>query len=264
LDAILSLPAFVSALLVIGGTILICIAAYAAARALLLKSAVPETKDLAGSVIFRVSALHGLILALVFAQELINHSQVRNTAAREAALVGDVFFDLTRYDAAGTEAIRRDLAAYTEIVLGEEWDTLARHETLSGAAWGQWEKVYHAILDLDPTTLRQQDLRRIMLTSIREMSGLRRARENAAATGANALFVTAALVGVILTAISYFTFPPSRVNLLLLSIFGAYTGLVVFFIVAFANPYREPGAVEPVSLQRVLEAELAGLRGAAQ
>jgi hypothetical protein len=57
-----------SGLLIIGGTILISIATYAVARVLLISRSASETKDLAGSVIFRVSALHGLILALVFAQ----------------------------------------------------------------------------------------------------------------------------------------------------------------------------------------------------
>lgn len=264
MDAILSLPTFMSGLLIIGGTILISIATYAVARVLLISRSASETKDLAGSVIFRVSALHGLILALVFAQELINLTHVKETTSREGALIGDVFFDLKRYDDAATIDARRDLAAYTAAVLGNEWETLARHKSLSGEAWGHWEAVYHAILDLEPQTLRQEDLRRIMLTHIREISSLRRARENAAATGANPLFVTAALIGVILTAISYFTFPPSKVNILLLSIFGAYTGLVIFFIVAFANPYLEPGAVEPVGLQKIFEGELGRLHEAAQ
>jgi hypothetical protein len=140
----------------------------------------------------------------------------------------------------------------------------ARHKVLSGDAWRHWEAVYHAILDLEPQTQRQEDMWRIMLTDIREISSLRRARENAAATGANPLFVTAALIGVILTAVSYFTFPPSTVNILMQSIFGAYTGLVIFFIVAFANPYLEPGAVEPVGLQRIFEGELGRLHEAPQ
>jgi hypothetical protein len=253
-----------SATLIVGGTILISIASYATARALLISRAVPETKDLAGSVIFRVSALHGLILALVFAQELINQREVRVTTSREAGLVGDVFFDLKRYDGAATVDARRHLAAYTAAVLEVEWQTLAQYKSLSSEAWGHWENVYQAILDLQPVTARQEDLRRIMLTDIREISGLRRARETAAEAGASSLFMAAALVGVILTAISYFTFPPSKVNVLLLSIFGAYTGLVIFFIVAFANPYHSPGAVEATGLKRIFSGEMGRLHAASQ
>jgi hypothetical protein len=263
-DTILSLSTAVSGPLVIGGTILISIATYAIARMLLISRAASETKDLAGSVIFRVSALHGLILALVFAQELVNLAHVRATVEREGALIGDVFFDLKRYDGVATIGARKELAAYTAVVLGSEWEILAEHKALSSEAWGHWEAVYGAILDLEPQTLRQEDLRRIMLTQIREISGLRRARENAAATGANPLFVTAALIGVILTAVSYFTYPPNTVNILLLSIFGAYTGLVIYFIIAFANPYREPGAVEPVGLERIFAGELGRLHEASK
>ena len=161
MNALLSLPTFLSAAVVIGGTICISIATYFGARRVLSSRAQPETKELAGSVIFRVSALHGLILALVFAQELVNLTQVRVTTSKEAALIGDVFFDLKRYGAPETVDIRTQLASYTATVLEEEWDTLARKKALSGEAWGRWESVYHAILDLEPQTRRQEDLRRI-------------------------------------------------------------------------------------------------------
>jgi len=259
LNTIFTLPPLVSATVIIGGTIVLSIVTYLVARVVLHPRSSAESKDLAGSVIFRVSALHGLILALVFAQELVNLNQVRETTSKEAALIGDAFFDLKRYDEQGTTDARQHLAAYVAEVVANEWETLAREHALSGAAWQHWERAYQAVLDLEPTTDRQTHLRAIMLSAIRDVSGLRRARENAAASGANPLFMTAALVGVVLTAISYFTFPPSTVNLLLLVIFGAYTGLIIFFIVAFANPYLAPGAVEPIGLERLFAGEMSGM-----
>ena len=258
-ETILLLPG--AGLIIVGGTILLALLSYFLARALLAAGAGGEARELAGSVIFRVSALHGLILALVFAEELVNLNRIEETASHEAAMVADVFYDLKRYDEEATRPIRTELAAYVSVVLSEEWERLATLGQLSEDAWARWIAAYEAILELEPQGIVQRELKAILLDDIREISELRMARENAAGTGANPLFMAAAIIGVVLTSMSFFTFPPSRTNLLLLSMFGAYTGIVIFFIVAFANPYVRPGSVEPLAFQRLLVGDVKNLSG---
>jgi hypothetical protein len=253
-ETILLLPG--GGLMIVGGTISLALLSYYVARAFLAAGAGEEARELAGSVIFRVSALHGLILALVFAEELVNLNSVEETASHEAATVADVFYDLQRYDEEATRPIRAELAAYVFAVSGEEWETLATHGQLSENAWARWIGAYEAILELEPQGIVQRELKAILLNDIREVSELRMARENAAGTGVNALFMAAAVLGVVLTSMSFFTFPPNRTNVLLLSVFGAYTGVVIYFIVAFADPYLRPGSVEPLAFQRLLVGEV--------
>lgn len=246
--------------LCVGGSIGLAIGAYAIGRAFLPSRADKESKDLANSVIIRVSALHSLILALVFAQELINYNEVRVTVAAEAALIGDVFYDLKRYDEKATRPIRRDVAEYVVQVMTNEWPRLAEGKGLHGGAWALWERIYQRILDLKPEAGRQTDLKRIMLADIRQVSGLRLKRLNASLSGLNPWFVSAAIVGILLTAISYFNFAPNAVSIVLISIFGAFTGLIMFFIFIFANPYSAPGAIEPRPFDRLTVGEFREIR----
>jgi len=259
-----SLPTFVVGVIVVGGVILVALLTYFASRALFKTRADEESRDLASSVIFRVAALHGLILALVFAQELVNVNQIRDATSREAALMADVFYDLKRYDDAGTLAIRTDVAHYVAAVVNEEWDDLAYRRNLSDEAWRRWVSTYEAILDLEPATAREELLQENLTTAIREVSGLRRLRENAVSEPVNPLFMTAAIVGVVITAMSYFTFAPTTLHLLLLSTFAAYTGLLIFFIIAFSNPYLEPGRISPVGFERLFTGEVQALWAASQ
>lgn len=245
--------------LAIGGTMALALAVFFAARWLLASGAEKETKDLAESVNRRIAALHGLILALVFAQELVNLNQIKDAVAREGALAGDVFFDLKRYDAEATRPAQIALARYVGVVIEDEWDSLATRQQLSGDAWGHWEAVYHAILELEPSSLRQEELKSILVADIRQISALRRARENYAQAAPNALFILAAVAGVVLTSIAYFPYAPRRQNLLMLSIFSAYVGLVIFFILAFSNPYREPGVIAPNGLLNLFQGEVGQL-----
>ncbi|MDT8880550.1 hypothetical protein RSO68_13815 [Halomonas saccharevitans] len=227
---------------------------YLLARRVMLARADQHSKDLAGSVLFRIGALHSLILALIFAQELLNFSEARHAMTREAALVGDIYYDLQRYDDETTASMQAHLVDYTAIVLEREWQGLAQEGRLDAQAWAEWESVYEAILDLVPETLRQESLRDIMVVQARELSELRINRETAALIGTNDLFFFAAIAGIVVMSIGYFPFPPTPVNLTLLLLFGVYTGLVLYFIVAFSNPFSAPGFVEPLRFERLIEA----------
>jgi uncharacterized membrane protein len=103
-----------------------------------------------------------------------------------------------------------------------------------------------------------------MLENIREISMLRRVREDAARTGANPLFLTAAIVGVVLTSAAYFTFAPTALNLALLTVYASYTGMIIYFIVAFSNPYLPPGMATPVGFELLYQGEVRALGTAAR
>mgnify|MGYP007132253064 FL=1 len=218
-----------------------------------------ETRDLAGSVLFRIASLHGLVLALVFAQELENVRAVDLTAAHEASMLGDVFYDLERYDADITRPIRISLARYGRAVVDEEWQMLADSRQLSPTAWSEWEAAYEALLDLSPATDRQERLLSIMLGDIRALSELREERENAALAQTSTLFIVAALAGILLISAAYFTWAPTRINLALIGGFAAYTGLIIYFVVAFSNPYLAPGNSEPNGFERFLNDDVRAL-----
>lgn len=105
------------------------------------------TKDLAGSVIFRVSALHGLILALVFAQEMVEYQQLKFESTVEANALADVYFDAGRYGPEAALAVQGPVAEYLELVVTREWTQLGSQDRLFGPASGRWDTAYQAVLD---------------------------------------------------------------------------------------------------------------------
>ena len=67
--------------------VVLALAIYALAHATASRRIGEDTRELASSVVQRISALHGLILALVFAQELYQYQEVRTGLVREATAV---------------------------------------------------------------------------------------------------------------------------------------------------------------------------------
>ena len=235
----------------VGGTIALTLASYFLMRWITGGEAETHEKDLASSVIFRISALHGLILALVFAQEMFSYQQLRLQTAIEANAIADVYFDAGRYGGGHNVAIQKELNEYIAVVVDKEWQELGETNRLSPEAWTQWDQAYNAVLDLVPANPREQSLRSHMLDRIYLIADSRTKRESTVADSMNAIFWFAALSGVFFIALAYYSYPPRRRNILLISMFGAYTGIILFLIYAFSNPYIQPAELSPGPLLRL-------------
>ena len=125
----------------VAGTVLLVWAGYFAMRAVAAKHAVEDTRDLAGSVIFRISALHGLILALVFAQQMGEYQRLEAEVVREASSVANIYFDMARHGSQKADIVQPALSRYVDLVLAEEWPSLGRGDGLTATAWQEWEIV---------------------------------------------------------------------------------------------------------------------------
>ena len=223
---------------------------YALARRFFHRRATEHTYDLAGSVLFRIGALHALILALMFAHVTGSFLELRNDVTEEAAATTDVYHDLQRYDPTLTETIRRDLALYAGTVIHSEWGLLDERQ-LSSEAWDQWRQVFNAILDLEPENRRQEDLRDFMLRNMEEIARFRELRHIGSQGSVPTMFWVVAIAGFAMISLPYFVFEPSPTNMMLLFIFAAYNGLVLYVIYATGHPFDSPVFVEPTPFKLV-------------
>jgi hypothetical protein len=240
----------------ISGAITIVLGSYAIARRLLSADDAHKTSDAAAAVAGRIAALHGLLLALVYAQELDDYKGVRTTLTEESVAIADVYNDIQRYGGPAVTPVQAGLANYLSIVVGKEWDMLGREQKLSDDAWRQWNDVYERLLDLQPATDRQRYLSTRMRDRITTVARYRQMRANSAAGGFSELFWAPALIGLALVSATLYVYRPIRSHLVLLVLFGTYSGLILFFIYAFSNPFMEPGKLQPVPFLQLLQSPI--------
>ena len=240
-------------LIFVGGSIALTFVCYALARRTLHKRSNEHTRDLSSSVVFRLSALHGLILALVFAQELINYNALNRSINHESNLVESVYFDLRRFDATQTAGLQKSLAEYVQVVLKEEWRLLASKRALSDKAWDRREVVLKGVLNLKTNGPSQTWLRERMLQKLAALEDERNSREISANTHMSPIFWFVALIGLALVSASFLSFQMNFANIALMAFFAIYTGIVLFFINAIDHPFEGPGRLSPVALERLFE-----------
>ncbi|KQS74514.1 DUF4239 domain-containing protein [Rhizobium sp. Leaf383] len=238
-------------------TIAIVLASYFLARRLLHPGNEGDrTLEVAGNVAVRVATLHSLILGLVYAQELDDYKGVRATLIEETIAISDVFNDVRRYGGAIVTPVQAGLSRYVFVVVNEEWESLADGKGLSPKAWQEWERVYDHVLDLVPTTDRQRYLSTRLKDRVTAIAKYRQLREAPTTSRFSGLFWGPAIIGLIIISSAFYVYRPSRTHLVLFGLFGAYSGVILFFIFAFGNPYANPGKLEPRPFQRLLEGDL--------
>ena len=244
----------------IAATILATLAIQAGSRYAALRlfgaEAVERSHELGQSLTFRIASLHGLILALVFAQEMGDYSGLRSAVLAEATAVADIYNDIARYDPEGAAPVQAALAEYVRHVGQEEFSRPDRHPETFAQGWALRETVYLAVLDLEPGTVRQEALRGHMIEDAQRIATLRQQRENSTRAGIGALFWVAALGGTVLIAVSYATYPAGGAGRTLLALYAGYSGLVMFLILAFADPFSPPGQLAPHPFDRLVAAGL--------
>lgn len=215
-----------------------------------------NVRDMASATGFRIAALYGIILALVYAQELHDYQEVRAGLSREAVAVSQVYHDAARYGGKDADQIRSGIASYARLVVEREWDQLSRDKSLSKQAWGMHDLVLDTVLDLQAETPREVALRNRMLANMGRISDLRQLRKEQAADAIAWVFWLPAVGGMIMVTVPFFAFPQHRESRILLACFGAFSGLILFFIFAFSNPYSQPFRVEPKPFERLLQTDM--------
>lgn len=241
----------------VAGTILVVLGSYFVTRRLIGPGADGDrTIEVAANVAVRVATLHSLILGLVYAQELDDYKGVRSNLVDEAIAISDVFNDARRYGGEATATVQGGLSRYVAVVVDEEWADLGARRGLSARAWREWETVYEAILNLAPVAERERFLAQRMRDRIAVVARYRQLREAPTRSHFSGLFWAPAIIGLVIVSAAFYVYRPTRTHLVLLGLFGAYSGVILFFIFAFANPYAEPGKLEPRPFQQLLLGDL--------
>ncbi|WP_170406964.1 hypothetical protein [Ruegeria arenilitoris] len=240
-----------TAIVIISGTVIAILLVYHISHWLVGPEPDSVTKELSGSILSRVSAIHALILGLVFAQLALDYRSLQSDLGSEADTIMQIVTDAKLHAGDGSEDIIAGAKDYIDVVVTQEWPDLAAADGSADAGRAAWLQVYQGSLILTSDTAVQKRLHDSLVANARELDQIRSKRINIANRSNQAPFWFAAIAGLVIISISFFAFAPSSLNIVFVALFGVYNGITLFLIYSFANPYSPPGALEPVALSRV-------------
>ena len=254
----LPLPSWLDAVLFAAAASIAAIALYFALRRALIRHAAVDTQAISGPSIQRMGTLYALVLAFVFAQEYLDYNEINAITTREAGAIASVYNGLRKYDFERTREIRRAVAKYVETVIVEEWHLLSKLR-LSPNAWKHYREVEIKLLHLAPQGLFQSDLRAQMIQDWDIVSRSRIARVSFAVYGVPAFLMGVCIAGFFFAVAPYFAFAPKAANLFLVSLHAFFNGLIIYLILAVANPFSPPARIEPAAFEMLMHRDMANV-----
>jgi hypothetical protein len=253
--AVLQLPDWLGSILAIAGAVAFSLLPFGVVRWLCATRATAKTSQVAETVAVRIGALHALILALIFAEAQSTHAELRQEVSKEITTLEHLVLHLNQWDGSEKDELHSQLRAYVQAILQNEWRVAA---PVSGSpeAKRAYDALDLALLDLKADTPRQQSLRARMIIDMDTLQDHRKIRLSLFHRGLPGLFWLVALTGFAITVGLFFTVPATPLHMAMLSVYGAYTGLVLYFILALSHPYVGPAAIDASPYGLILEDEL--------
>jgi hypothetical protein len=255
MTTILQLPAWFGAIIAMLIAIAVSVLPFGIVRRHLADDLPTKARDVAETVAIRVGTVHGLILALVFAEAQSAHTNLQQEVSKEISTIEHIALELDQWNGPEEDTLRTQLAAYVRAVLQKEWQASNRPQG-SREASRAYNDLDVGILNLKAETPQQESLRGRMIMNMDNLQDHRKARLALLHRGIPGLFWWMALAGFVITVGFFLVFPATALHIAVLSVYGAYTGLTLYFILALSHPYAGPAAIDTSPYEMVLEEEL--------
>lgn len=215
-----------------------------------------DTRALSSEMMARIGALHGLILALVFANAQGNAAALRADVHNEATAIGNVYYNAKRY---GSVEVQVAAVAYLRAVVDKDWPSLRAHHQLSLEGWRAWRDALDASMDLEPSTRREALLAAQIDGDLWKIEALRQARNYEANNKLPTEFWLLAISGLVLISLLLFVHEINPLHQGMMACYSVYTGLALFLIYDLSHPFTGLVQLMPDDFANSLQVIASGL-----
>ena len=219
--------------------------------------------DVAGFIIAIVGVIYAVLLAFIAVATWESFAAANDVVAVEANHVGNLFRDTIALPEKSRDEIRRELRAYLDVVITEEWADQAEGKIDPAAAWKPLERLHATLVEFHPANLGESVVQAEILRTLNELYSARRHRLLAASEGVpEVIWWIMGLGGALTVFFSFFFGMPSfRMHLAMTGMLSASLALVFFLIIELDWPFRGTLSVSPgafVAVKENIDRQLAG------
>jgi hypothetical protein len=228
---------------------------YGVSRILLGSHTGEDSEPLSARIIGRLGALHGLILALMFAQEIADYRDISRLVSKEASAISDVYTALQEYNAEdslqSTTALSNLILDYVNTIITADRKWLAQKQQ-NQQSWLLYQRISEQLANLTHSGSDLDDLQDMMQADWDTVSDFHQRLRAVAEYEAPGFFWFVIISGFLVIVIPCHVYSPKPSNLVTLSAYAAFNGFVMYVIFAMANPFTGPLAIDSHILDNLL------------
>jgi phage shock protein PspC (stress-responsive transcriptional regulator) len=250
-ELLLSLSGLVGVLVAMVVTAVIGTSIYFIASKILSRRTDDDLIEPAVNLFRTIAVFISLLLSISFANVAGQKGAVENAMEREAAAISEAFHTLRFFDNEGTLETRAKLVEYTKSVIDDDWPALA-NDGLSERTETLRRQLAESALNLKPTTPKQEKLWSRSLRVISIISDQRQIRLQSS-LAEPPVFTYIVMIGFLLSLVLFGVYRPQIRLVVLVSIYSAFVGLIVYLILALSDPFQGAFSVSPAVFEQLLE-----------
>jgi len=204
-----------------------------------------------GRVLFRTTAsLLALLLSLSFANQRVNYYKIKDALEYEASKLVDIWMDFQLYNTPEALDMQEKVKFYIRTILHEEINK--NEEKLFGPPYGIYILLYNKIIELEPETSKQEQLKKNLLVDIDEVSDFMQVRSYRSKPEP-LILIYIATFGFIVSSILFSVYKPDRISITFFILYNAFVAIVLYFIVMMNNPLIGPLKIQNEPFKMIIE-----------
>lgn len=210
------------------------------AQRLLPQSVLTNHNEVAGYILGIVGGIYSVLLAFIAVAQWQNFGQAGRLVQTEANLVGDLYRDTIAFPEPAASRMRHYLFVYAVIVVQDEWPTLAAGRADEAAGWQLLDQVHSEVVNLHTHEEGIPVMQAEAVRTLNALSDARRGRFDAATANMPPILWWNLIGGAVILMLFTYLFRTSHLlmHTCMISLLGAFIGLVLVMVVLLDNPFR--------------------------
>jgi hypothetical protein len=214
----------------------------------------PAQNDFTNYFFATIAVFYAVLVGLIAVASWGNYTTIDGIASSEAVSASDVYRDVESYPPSVGDEVRRDLRAYVNFVIQQEWPAQRRGDRVPRGGRLLLQQTATKLTTFEPATPGQQVVHAQTLRDLDDLFSNRRLRFEAIDSHLPGLMWLVVMAGAaIMIFMTYFFCAESEtLHRLLTAALSVVIGLVIFLILALDRPLIGYVSIDPASFEDAL------------
>lgn len=248
-----STPWFVSSLIVVIITVLICLFLLKMVRRWIPIKDLKENHDVAGFILGIIGVLYSVILGFTVVNEQTRYNEVLQTIHTEAVTLADLYREAAFFSPDGRDGIRTSLRNYVDYVVHTEWGHSGR-KSIRLEAQETMDQIWNSYYNIDLASEKMNIWYGASISKLDTFMNARLSRQFSSWEHLGAMMWTILITGGIITIcfMYFFGLEKLRTQMVMTALLAGYISFMLYLVYSLDNVFKGPQAIKPVALQQVV------------
>ncbi|HSX10732.1 MAG TPA: DUF4239 domain-containing protein [Chlamydiales bacterium] len=248
-----STPWFVSSLLVVVATVLICVMILRGVRKWVPIQDLKENHDVAGFMLGIIGVLYSVILGFTVVNEQTRYNEVLQTVHTEAVALADLYREASFFPPDNRDAIRASLRNYVDYVVHKEWGHSGR-KSIRLESQDTMDQIWNSYYNIDLQNEKMTIWYGASISKLDTFMNARLSRQFSSWERLGAMMWAILILGGVITIcfMYFFGLENLRTQMVMTALLTGYISFMLYLVYSLDHVFKGPQGIQPAALEQVV------------